>query len=274
MTDRYALFGNPIAHSKSPRIHRLFAEQTGEDIAYEKQLVPLGEFADAARAFFAAGGKGLNVTVPFKQDAYELADSRSSQARAAGAVNTLAVDATGAISGYNTDGIGLVHDLQQHLNRNLNGATILLLGAGGAVRGVIEPLLDCKPSQVVISNRTQNKAEQLARAFAKRGPVRAATIQDLHQHCFDLVINGTSASLAGDLPELQPSLVGPGTLCYDMVYADEPTAFMRWGLERGAQAADGLGMLVAQAAESFHIWRGVRPDVAAVIATLRADMLN
>ncbi|MCY1428968.1 Shikimate dehydrogenase (NADP(+)) [compost metagenome] len=267
--DRYCVFGNPIGHSKSPLIHRLFAEQTGQALTYEAVLAPLGDFAGAAGAFFETG-KGANVTVPFKEDAYRLATELSERARRAGAVNTLMKRADGSLLGDNTDGAGLVRDLTVNAGLSLAGKRILLLGAGGAVRGVLEPLLAEKPAELVIANRTVAKAEELARLFSDLGPVLASGF-DWIDAPVDLIVNGTSASLAGELPPISPSLIQPGhTVCYDMMYAKEPTAFNRWAAEHGAaRTLDGLGMLVEQAAEAFFVWRGVRPDSAPVLAELR-----
>ncbi len=271
MTDRYAVVGNPIAHSKSPFIHARFAEQTGEDIHYEALLAPLDGFARTARAFFAEGGKGLNVTVPFKLEAYELVDHLGAWAERAGAVNTVALEPDGLLLGENTDGIGLERDLTANLQVRVAGRRLLVVGAGGAVRGILEPLLRCEPRELVIANRTVAKAELLRDLFADLGPVHACGFDALAGERFDLVVNGTSASLGGALPELPPGLFAPRSVAYDLFYAPRPTPFMRWALQQGAtRAFDGLGMLVEQAAESFFIWRGVRPDTRPVIQALRA----
>jgi shikimate dehydrogenase len=269
MTDRYAVFGNPIAHSKSPQIHQLFAEQTQQDLSYEALLAPLDDFAGAARSFFASG-RGANVTVPFKEEAYRLADALSDRARRAGAVNTLSKLVDGRLLGDNTDGAGLVSDLQRNAGVILKGQRILLLGAGGAVRGVLAPLLAEQPAQLVIANRSEDKAVQLAALFAELGPVTAARFDSLHQG-FDLIINGTSASLLGDVPPIAASCIQAGhTQCYDMMYGKTATAFNRWAAEQGAaRTLDGLGMLVEQAAEAFALWRGLRPEGAPVLAHLR-----
>jgi shikimate dehydrogenase len=264
MTDRYAVFGHPIAHSKSPQIHTAFARQTGQDMTYEAILAPLDGFADSVAAFIAAGGRGANVTVPFKEEAFRLASRLSPRAQRAGAVNTLSFDADG-ILGDNTDGAGLVADLTRNLNCTIVGKRVLLLGAGGAARGVIEPLLDQQPAALVIANRTVSRAEELAELFG-RG-VRACGF-DAANTPFDLVINATAASLAGDLPPLSPRVFTPDTMAYDMMYGRD-TPFLDFARTHGARTADGLGMLVEQAAEAFHLWRGVRPDTAPVIAALR-----
>jgi shikimate dehydrogenase len=276
MTDKYAVFGNPIAHSKSPDIHRQFAEQTGQDLSYSKQLVAEDGFEAAANEFFANGGKGLNITVPFKQDAYAYVARTTPRAHRAGAVNTLTLEADGTILGDTTDGVGLVGDIVHNLGWEIRHKKVLILGAGGAVRGVLEPLLEQQPQHVVIANRTVDKALQLAKGFAEFGYLLGCGFDMLGEQQFDLVINGTSASLQGDLPPLPDSLIDPdaGTACYDMLYGAEPTPFMQWAAERGALVSDGLGMLVGQAAESFALWRGVRPETAAVIADIRAKLVS
>lgn len=272
MTDQYAVFGNPINHSKSPAIHRQFAEQTGQDLHYARQLVPEGEFAQAAGAFFEQGGKGLNITVPFKLDAFAFAQTLTPRAQRAGAVNTLAIQADGRLLGDNTDGIGMVHDMH-NLGWEIQGKRVLILGAGGAVRGVLQPLLAEQPSLVVIANRTFVKAEELASLFLDLGEVKAKTYEQLEGDQFDLVINGTSASLSGDLPPLPPHILAPNACCYDMMYGAEPTVFMRWAEQEGAaRIADGLGMLVGQAAEAFYLWRHIRPEVIPVITSLRRQL--
>jgi shikimate dehydrogenase len=269
--DQYAVFGNPIQHSRSPQIHAAFARQTGQTIEYTRQLVALDGFKAAADDFFAGGGKGLNITVPFKLDAYEYASSLTRRARQAGAVNTLARQEDGVILGDNTDGAGLVRDLVDNLGWMLEGRRLLLIGAGGAVRGALAPLLELNPASVVIANRTVEKAESLATAFASLGRITACNFAGLDFQCFDIVINGTSGSLEASLPPLPCSLLAEKACCYDMVYGSEPTVFMRWADQQGAaHVADGLGMLIEQAAESFLLWRGVKPDTAGIIADLRA----
>lgn len=272
MTDLYALFGNPINHSKSPHIHRHFAEQTGQDMHYTKQLVNEGEFEQAVQDFFAQGGKGLNITVPFKLNAFEFAQKRTARAERAGAVNTLARMGDGSILGDNTDGIGMIHDMH-NLGWEIEGKRVLILGAGGAVRGILQPLLEEKSAQVVIANRTQSKAEELAKNFHDLGDVRAKSFDQLPGEVFDLVINGTSASLQGELPPLPDNLLAANACCYDMMYGPEPTIFLRWAKERGAaQVADGLGMLIGQAAEAFYLWRQIRPEVVPVITAMRRQI--
>lgn len=272
MTDLYAVFGNPINHSKSPHIHRQFAEQTGQDMHYTKQMVNEGEFEQAAQDFFAQGGKGLNITVPFKLNAFEFAQKRTARAERAGAINTLARLADGTILGDNTDGIGMIHDMH-NLGWDLEGKRILILGAGGAVRGILQPLLEENPAQVVIANRTKSKAEELAKNFHDLGNVQAQAFEQLTGEVFDIVINGTSASMQGELPPLPDNLLAANACCYDMMYGAEPTIFLRWAIERGAaQTADGLGMLIGQAAEAFYLWRQIRPEVIPVITAMRRQI--
>jgi len=268
MTDRYAVFGNPIAHSKSPEIHARFAAQTGQDMQYERLLAPLDGFAASVHEFMRLGGKGANVTVPFKLEAYALATGLSERARAAGAVNTLSFN-DGAIFGDNTDGIGLVTDIVANAGLAIAGRRVLLVGAGGAARGAVLPLLEQGPAQLVVANRTAARAQELAAQFG--GRLLASAFDDLHG-AFDLVINATSASLAGAVPPLAPALFGAHTLAYDMMYGKEPTAFMRYAAQQGAAVRDGLGMLVEQAAEAFFIWRGVRPATPPVFEALRAQL--
>lgn len=272
MTDRYAVFGNPIAHSKSPQIHRLFAEQTGQVLEYSAQLSEPEEFAQDVMMLLVADGKGCNITVPFKQEAWELADELNDYAQRAKAVNTLVFRDDGTMLGANTDGIGIVRDLQQNHDLNLQAKRILLLGAGGAVRGVLQPILEAQPSSLFIANRTASKAVELATDFAELGAVVGGGFADIEGQ-FDLIINGTAASLQGELPPLPANCLASGGSTYDMMYAAEPTAFVSWGQQQGAvQALDGLGMLVEQAAEAFFIWRGVRPNTAAVLQQLRAEL--
>lgn len=268
--DRYAVVGNPIAHSKSPAIHRLFAEQTGEAMEYNKILVAPNAFAEEASAFFALGGQGLNVTVPFKEAAYRFADDLTERGRLAEAINTLALQPDGSILGDNTDGAGFMLDLQR-LNWPVAGKRILILGAGGAVRGILHPLLQSQPANVVIANRTLAKAEALAAAFRNYGDITAVGFDALNT-AFDLIVNGTSSSLSGEIPPLSASCIGPQTCVYDLMYASELTPFLRWAKDNGALAvSDGLGMLVGQAAEAFALWRGRSPDMGAVLDALRNE---
>ena len=267
--DRYVVFGNPIGHSKSPLIHRLFAEQTGEALDYNTLLAPLEDFTGCAREFFLQG-RGANVTVPFKEEAYRLANQLTARAQRAGAVNTLSKQADGSLLGDNTDGAGLVRDLTVNAGFSLKGKRILILGAGGAVRGALEPILAEGPASVTIANRTVEKAEVLAELFSDLGPVAASGFDWLYEPV-DVIINATSASLSGEVPPIASSLIEPGkTLCYDMMYGKEPTPFCKWASAQGAgQVMDGLGMLAEQAAEAFYLWRGVRPDTAPALAELR-----
>ncbi|NMM37108.1 MAG: shikimate dehydrogenase [Glaciimonas sp.] len=268
MTDTYAVIGNPIEHSKSPEIHAHFARQTGQDIDYRRLLAPLDGFAQTVAAFIAAGGKGANVTVPFKLEACALATRLSARAQAAGAVNTLKFDGD-AILGDNTDGVGLVADIVRNAGVPLAGRRILLLGAGGAARGVILPLLEQAPTALVIANRSAAKAVALAQQFAADGPILASDFADL-EGPFDIVINATAASLSATLPPITADVFRRATFAYDLMYGKEPSVFMRFAVQHGAVVRDGLGMLVEQAAESFLLWRGVRPDTALVLAQLRA----
>ena len=271
--DKYAVYGNPIKHSKSPQIHSLFAKQTDQKLMYRAHQVELDKFANAANNFFENGGKGLNITVPFKLDAYDFADQLSPRARLAGAVNTLALHEDGSIFGDNTDGAGMVRDINDNLAWQLSNKRILLLGAGGAIRGILEPILKHNPALVVIANRTVKKAQNLAADFNELGDVRGCSYKAINGSQFDIVINGTSASLAGELPPLPSDLLNDNACCYDMMYGAGPTPFMRWAAENMAWAvADGLGMLVEQAAESFYLWRGLRPQTQPVIDTIRESL--
>lgn len=271
--DQYAVFGNPIAHSKSPLIHRLFAEQTGEILAYSAQRVEPEGFVAAAESFFNGGGKGLNITAPCKQDAWRFADYRSSAAERAGAVNTLALQADGRVLGANTDGIGLVNDICNALGWRIDGKRLLLIGAGGAARGVLQPLLQAGPHAVTIVNRTAAKANALAREFSDLGPVTAGRFSALGSQQFDLLINASSASLNGELPPLPDNILSNGACAYDMRYAASATPFNAWSKQHGAShVADGLGMLLEQAAESFYLWRAVRPDTASLLKIVRAAL--
>jgi shikimate dehydrogenase len=270
MTDRYAVIGNPIAHSKSPQIHAAFAAQTRQDLEYGRLLGHAEGFFEQVRAFFASGGKGLNVTVPFKELAWRLAHERSPRAHTAGAANTLILLAKGRLWADNTDGVGLVRDLTVNHGVSLEGKSILLLGAGGASRGVVRPLLEQNLRELLIANRTGSKAQALATELHDLGPVRGCGLDRLAGRRFDLVVNGTAAGLEGRVPDIPDDCLVAGGVSYDMMYGDLPTAFVRWGRGHGAsQALDGLGMLVEQAAESFLLWRGVRPQTAPVISALR-----
>ena len=274
MTDRYAVVGNPIAHSKSPDIHAAFARETGQDLTYERLLAPLDGFVETVTRFQGEGGHGLNVTVPFKLEAFALAREHSPRALRAGACNTLAWRGTHWF-GDNTDGAGLVRDLDVNLGIALAGHDILVLGAGGAARGILAPLLGAAPRSLTISNRTMDKADELARAFAELGPIRACAPAATAGAHFDVVLNATSSSLASataGLPPWPDTVFAGVALAYDLMYGSEPTAFERWAHANGAaRVADGFGMLLEQAAESFLVWRGVRPDTAPVFALLRGD---
>ncbi len=271
--DKYAVMGNPIAHSKSPQIHRLFAGQTGESLEYTAILVEQGYFDEAVARFQSAGGRGLNITVPFKEEAWRLAATHSPRAKRAGAVNTLVLDGADGIYGDTTDGAGLVRDLTQNHDIRIADKRVLLVGAGGAARGVVESLLDESPALLVIANRTAEKAVELARIFCTLGRVEGCGLDDLAGQGFKLVINATAAGLNNAVPALPASIINENTCCYDMMYGDKPTAFVRWSQEQGAsKALDGLGMLVEQAAESFFIWRNMRPDTGPVIAVLHSRL--
>lgn len=272
MSDQYAVMGNPIKHSLSPQIHTLFAQQTQQDMNYQALLVAEDEFENAVQDFFANSGQGLNITLPFKQRAWKIADISTPRADFAQAANTLIRLEDGRLQADNTDGAGLLNDLINQYTQLLEGRRILVIGAGGAVRGVLANLLSEEPSELVITNRTLSTAQELAQHFACEGNIISADIKSI-QGPFDLIVNGTSASLSNRLPEVHDGLINSHTLAYDMVYGREPTVFMRWALEQGAhQAADGLGMLVEQAAEAFMLWRKQQPNTAKVLDTLRAQM--
>ncbi|PNH78458.1 shikimate dehydrogenase [Vibrio diazotrophicus] len=269
--DHYAVFGNPIGHSKSPFIHTLFARQTNQSMEYTAELAPVDGFVAAAKAFFANGGRGCNVTVPFKEDAYKFADRLTERAQLAGAVNTLKKLDDGEILGDNTDGEGLVQDLMQY-QVPLKGAKILLIGAGGAAKGALKSLIDKEPESITITNRTFAKAESLANAFSGLGKVNAAEMSQI-EGSFDLIINSTSASLDGKLPEISPSIFSAQSVAYDMMYGKGLTIFNQWALDNGCgHVYDGLGMLVGQAAESFMLWRGLRPGTKQIHRELRKNL--
>ncbi|MFB3090279.1 MAG: shikimate dehydrogenase [Gammaproteobacteria bacterium] len=264
--DNYCVMGNPVAHSKSPQIHAAFAEQTRQKIFYQAILVDEGKFKDSIKEFQRQGGKGLNITVPFKPDAWEASDQMSRRAERAVAVNTISFNDEGKITGDNTDGIGLIRDLTINHKLSIKDKNILILGAGGAARGILDPLFDEQADRVVIANRTVNRAQKLADIFSDRGDISTCGFDELVSSNFDIVINATSASLQGDVPPLPEGLVNKNTCCYDMMYSAADTPFVAWAKAHGAGIAlDGLGMLVEQAAESFFIWRGVRPETGLVI---------
>jgi shikimate dehydrogenase len=269
--DQYAVIGNPVSHSLSPQIHTLFADETEQDMSYRALQIEPDKFEEQVRKLQSAGFKGLNVTVPFKQNAWEMADVLSPRARDAGAVNTLILQPDGKIAGDNTDGIGLIRDLIVNHNILIEHRKILILGAGGAVRGALGPILAKKPGLLTIANRTLEKAEKLAEDFYHVWDVQPSTYENLGHQTYDLIINGTSAGLTGELPPIPESILGASSVCYDMMYnARQHTAFVKWALDRGAlRAFDGLGMLVEQAAEAFFVWRGKRPQTSIVIQLLR-----
>ena len=270
----YAVIGSPIKHSKSPSIHARFAEITGEPVVYQAVLGDEQDFAGSVDAFRAEGGMGLNVTVPFKQDAFDYASEFSERAKRAGAVNTLVFREDGSVFAENTDGVGIVRDITVNNSVDLSAKRVLILGAGGAVRGILEPLLAEQPAEVVIANRTVSKAEQLAEDFSDLGTISGSGFTDVSGE-FDVIINGTSASLAGELPPIPDTVIQPATVCYDMMYGAQATVFNQWAAEKGAaKTIDGLGMLVEQAAESFFIWRGVRPETQSVLVELRAKLVG
>jgi shikimate dehydrogenase len=271
--DRYVVIGNPIEHSKSPAIHTQFALQTQQALAYERLLVALDGFDAAIKNLVASGVRGANVTVPFKLDAYHVATDLTPRARAAGAVNTLKFE-DNKIIGDNTDGVGLVRDIVVNAGISLQSRRILLLGAGGAARGVILPLLSELPSELVIANRTVQKAQDLLTQFHGHSVALSASSFDDLSGEFDVVINATSASLSDSLPNISSSLFNEQSFIYDMMYGAKPTPFMQWAAEKKASVRDGLGMLVEQAAESFELWRGVRPDTTPVYALLRSQITH
>ncbi len=272
--EKFAVFGHPIGHSKSPVIHQQFAKQFGLDITYEAIDVAENEFEQTVREFGKNGGNGLNITVPYKLEAWQLADVRSERAELAGAVNTLKFS-TGnngelKIFGDNTDGVGLVTDIQGNYQVKIKNKKVLVLGAGGAVRGILAPLLDCQPQLLLLANRTVSKAEVLVEIFGHKGTIKATGFDNLADQQFDLIINGTAASLKGEVPPLPGTIFAKNALAYDLMYSAEPTPFMEWAKNQGAaKQTDGLGMLVEQAAESFYIWNGLRPDTGPVIKLLR-----
>ncbi|HEX5312088.1 shikimate dehydrogenase [Aquabacterium sp.] len=271
--DRYAVAGNPVEHSRSPVIHSLFAQSTGQAIDYGRLLCPLDAFKATVQAFAAEGAKGCNVTVPFKFEAFEMAPHRSARAELAQAANTLRFDAQGWFAD-NTDGVGLVRDITVHAGVPLAGQRVLLLGAGGASAGVLGPLIEARPAEIVMANRTMEKAQAIVERHTpwarQHGVALSARPLDNPGQGFDVFINGTAASLSGSGIPVGPQVLRPGTLALDMMYGPAAEAFLQWAREHGAVGRDGLGMLVEQAAESFFIWRGVRPDTAPVLAHMRA----
>ena len=266
----YAVMGDPISHSKSPQIHSLFAQQTGDDLHYDKLQISVDDFAAEVAGFFGRGGSGLNITVPHKEAAFALADHRSSRASTARAANTLGRKPDGSIWADNTDGVGLVRDLTQNYQLPLSDQHVLMLGAGGAARGVLAELINCAPASITVMNRTQSRAEALRDDLAKYGLVHVRAINKRGGPLYDLVINGTSTGLQNEGLQLDSALFAESFVAYDMMYAAYDTPFMKWAQAAGAQQVlDGLGMLVEQAAESFTLWHGVRPETAGVAASLR-----
>ena len=271
--DHYCVFGNPVAHSRSPQIHAAFARQTGENIDYCAIEVPTDAFAEYVLAFRDRGGKGASVTLPFKLEAHALCDKLGPRADISGTVNTLRFLADGSIHGENTDGSGLVRDLESNQRVSLHSINILLLGAGGAARAVVPALLQSQPQSLFVANRTPEKALAIAERFKSTGCIAGGAFADANSRRFDLIINATAASLGGEVPPLAGRILGENTCCYDMMYGREPTTFLRWAAAQGAgKCVDGLGMLVEQAAEAFQIWRGIRPTTGPVLAALRESM--
>ncbi len=272
--DRYAVIGFPVDHSRSPLIHGLFAQQTGEKLTYERLAAKPADFETAVGKFAASGGKGLNVTVPHKEAAFELADELGPEAERARAVNTLSILSGGRLRGDNTDGVGFHHDLTRNNGLDLTGNRVLILGAGGAARGVVAALLDAGLDELVVANRTIQRARDLLAILHAPRRFSVCSFQELSDRDpFDLVVNATSAGLHGDCPSFPPSCLGSGTFCYDLGYSAEQTPFASWAARHGAgKAIQGWGMLIEQAAESFAIWRGVRPDTAPVLKTVLARL--
>jgi len=267
--DQYGVFGHPVGHSLSPFIHGVFARDSGQQMSYRAYDVAPEEFAERVHSFFAGGGRGLNITLPHKIAAVEVAQELTGRAAHAAAVNTLALQGE-SILGDNTDGVGLVHDLCDNLGLVITQRRVLILGAGGATRGVLAPLLGLEPTILMIANRTPQRAEALAAAFADLGVTQGVGFEYVGDTPFDLIINATSASLSGDIPPIPAGAIGPETVCYDLAYGRSAMAFVRWAQQSGcARAVQGLGMLVEQAAESFRLWRGVRPETAPVLAALK-----
>ena len=270
--DHYAVFGSPIKHSKSPRIHKLFAEQTQQALIYEAQEVNAEQFSNSVSGFFAHDGKGLNCTLPLKELAWAYADVKTERAELSKAVNTLALRPDGSILGDNTDGVGLLTDLMNNHQVSLKDRHILILGAGGASRGIILPILEQKVASLVIANRTIDKAINLANEFIHKGRIKGCGFDDLAHQQFDLIINATSSSLSNEIPPLPENILSNSGVCYDLAYGNEPTSFVRWGQKNKAiKSLDGLGMLVEQAAEAFFIWRGVRPITKEIIELLNSE---
>lgn len=267
--DRYAVVGYPVKHSRSPFIHAMFAKQTNQILSYQMMEVAPRNLDAEVKRFFETGGKGLNITVPHKQAVHKTTQFQTPRAEFAGAINTIVLMQDGTLLGDNTDGVGLLNDLTQNLHASLRDTRILLLGAGGAARGVLAPLLQQAPTEVVIANRNLERAEQLVDEFMTLGPVSSVAFNAIEPVQFDFVINATSASLQGEMPELPAGIIGEDTLCYDMAYSNDDTVFTKWAKQQGAaKAVVGWGMLVEQAAESFFLWRGVKPNTKPVLEAL------
>jgi len=270
--DQYGVVGHPVSHSLSPFIHGLFARETAQEMSYRPYDVKPEEFRARVQEFFGSGGRGLNVTLPHKVAAVDVAHELTARAAHAAAVNTLAVKGDG-ILGDNTDGAGLVRDLCDNLGLVITNRRVLVIGAGGATRGILAPLLGLEPTSVVIANRTPERAEALAAAFSDLGATQGVGFEHIESAPFDLIINATSASLSGDIPPIPDAAIAAQTVCYDLAYGRSATAFVDWARAKGcARAMQGLGMLVEQAAEAFLVWRGVRPPSAQVLAELRAEL--
>jgi shikimate dehydrogenase len=270
--NNYAVFGNPVKHSKSPKIHSLFARQTGIALNYQAIEVPHEKFSEYVKSFSSQGGKGLNITVPFKEEAYSTCTTLTQRAKLSGSVNTILFDDHKNIHGDTTDGKGLINDLTINHRIDICNKSVLILGAGGSVKAILEPLFKQKPDQIVIANRTVSRAEQLAEKFSDQGNIEACSYTRLSSHPFDIIINATSLSLAGELPPIPGTVIKNNTCCYDLMYSDTETVFVKWATEQGAsKVIDGLGMLVEQAAESFFIWHDVKPDTTSVIKVLRGQ---
>ncbi len=268
----FAVFGNPVQHSKSPRIHSLFARQFDIALSYQAILIEPADFTDAVNEFSALGGKGLNITVPFKEKAWSLCDELSQRASTAQSVNTIWFDEHAKIHGDTTDGQGLINDLTVNHQFDLKSKKVLILGAGGTVRSILEPLLQQLPTSVHIANRTVSKAEELSATFATLGDIDACGYDELVGNVYDIIINATSLSLQGEVPAIPDNILADSACCYDLMYSDQATAFMQWAREQGASVIlDGLGMLVEQAAEAFRIWHGVTPETTSVITELRSS---
>jgi len=270
VTDLYAVIGNPIAHSKSPIIHSMFANQTNQDLMYMALFSETAGFKNTVNKFIKRKGLGLNVTLPFKQEAFLLANSLGNHARITGAVNTLIINSNGEVRGENTDGIGLMRDLKENLKICVSSCRVLILGAGGAVRGILPSIIDEKPESITLANRTETKTHELVDLFAELYPISPFHFNQLSDQKYDLIINGTSASVDNQLPPIPDGILENKGFCYDLMYSNEPTPFVTWGLKQGASvSADGLGMLVEQAAQSFYLWRDTRPETSIIIETLK-----